>query len=211
MIARGRTFRDPKAFREWLQRHHRSATELVVRCYKTARAERGITYRQALDEALCFGWIDGVRRGVDESTFAVRFTPRRARSGWSQVNLRHAARLQAQGRMQAAGLAALRRRAVPADSYESLPRVLSGAFLQRLRASREAWRFFQSQPAGYRRTTVLWVLSARRPATQEARFAVLLASSEAGTRIPLLRRDAPRRATGAPRAGGPSAHQAASR
>ncbi len=197
MSDRGRAFHDPTAFREWLRRHHASATELVVRCYKTAHADRGLTYRQALDEALCFGWIDGVRHAVDESTFAVRFTPRRPRSGWSEVNLKRAAQLEAEGRMQPAGLAALVRREVPPHSHEPVPRVLGGAFLARIRADPEAWRFFNSQPEGYRRTSVFWVLSARRPATREARFGVLLGCSKAGTRIPLLRREPPSRATGA--------------
>lgn len=124
-----------------------AVNELVVRCYKVAHAQRGVTHRQALDEALCFGWIDGVRHAVDESSFAVRFTPRKAESGWSQVNLERAAQLQAEGRMQAAGLAALQRREAPPCSYESVPRELSGAFLRRFRANREAWCFFQSQPA----------------------------------------------------------------
>lgn len=195
MVERGQAFRSPKAFRDWLRRNHGSASELVVRCYKTAHAWRGLTYRQALDEALCFGWIDGVRHAVDESTFAVRFTPRKPRSGWSQVNLKRAAELQAEGRMQPAGLAALRRREeAPSYSYEALPRAFRGAFLKRFRAEPAAWRFFQSQPEGYRRTCVFWVLSAERPATQESRFAVLLESSEAGQRIPLLRREAPGRA-----------------
>ncbi len=188
MVERGRAFRSPEAFRDWLRRNHGSASELVVRCCKTAWAQRGVTYRQALDEALCIGWIDGVRHAVDESTFAVRFTPRKARSGWSEVNLKRAAELRAEGRMQPAGLAALRRREPPTYSYESVPRSLSRTFLMRFRAKPEAWRFFQSQPEGYRRTCAFWVMSARRPATREARFGVLLASSEAGERIPLLRR-----------------------
>jgi uncharacterized protein YdeI (YjbR/CyaY-like superfamily) len=192
--ARGRAFKDPEAFRAWLRSHHATAREVILRCYKTSHARRGITYRQGLDEALCFGWIDGVRHGLDESSFLVRFTPRKARSGWSQVNLRRAAELRAEGRMLAPGLAALERRALPTYSYESVPRVLSGDFLKRFRARREAWRFFQAQPAGYRKTSVFWVLSAKRPATREARFAVLLANAEARKRIPLLRREAPGKA-----------------
>jgi uncharacterized protein YdeI (YjbR/CyaY-like superfamily) len=167
-----------------------------VRCYKAACAERGVTYRQALDEALCFGWIDGVRHAVDASTFAVRFTPRKARSGWSRVNLKRAAELRAEGRMEAPGLAALQRGKAPSYSYESTPRALSGAFLNRLRAKPAAWRFFRSQPEGYRRTCAFWVMGAKRAETREARFGILLASSVAGERIPLLRREAPRRASG---------------
>jgi uncharacterized protein YdeI (YjbR/CyaY-like superfamily) len=196
MVDRGQAFRSAEAFRGWLKRNHASASELVVRCYKAACAERGVTYRQALDEALCFGWIDGVRHAVDDVSFAVRFTPRKAKSGWSQVNLKRAAELRAEGRMEAPGLAALQRGKAPSYSYESTPRALTGAFLKRFRSRPRAWRFFQSQPEGYRRTCVFWVLSAKRPATQESRFAVLLGSSEAGQRIPLLRREAPRRARG---------------
>jgi uncharacterized protein YdeI (YjbR/CyaY-like superfamily) len=185
---RARSFPDPGAFRTWLRAHHASVSELIVRCYKTKDAHRGITYRQALDEALCFGWIDGVRHALDAYSFTVRFTPRKAKSGWSQVNLKRAAELEAAGRMRAPGLAALRKRTVPSYSYEARPQGLDRAFLRRLRAKPDGWRFFRAQPDGYRRTSGFWVMSAKRPETREARFAVLLASSEAGTRIPSLRR-----------------------
>jgi uncharacterized protein YdeI (YjbR/CyaY-like superfamily) len=188
--ARPRAFREPEEFRDWLRRHHASESELVVRCRKAEHARSGLTYRQALDEALCFGWIDGVRHGLDETSFTVRFTPRKAKSAWSRMNLARAAELQAEGRMRPAGLAALQRRTTPAYSYETVPRVLTAAFLKRLRADREAWHFFQGQPPGYQRTSVFWILSAKRPGTREARFAVLLQSSKVGTRIPLLRREA---------------------
>jgi uncharacterized protein YdeI (YjbR/CyaY-like superfamily) len=159
-----------------------------VRCYKTKEAHRGLTYRQALDEALCFGWIDGVRHQVDEVSFSVRFTPRKPRSGWSQVNVRRAKALAAEGRMHGAGLAAFARRKQPSYSYESRPQALHPSFEKRLRASRRAWSFFQAQPAWYRRTTAFWVMSAKRPETREARFRKLLASSRAGAPIPLLKR-----------------------
>jgi uncharacterized protein YdeI (YjbR/CyaY-like superfamily) len=98
---RARSFPDPEAFRTWLRTNHASVSELIVRCYKTKDAHRGITYRQALDEALCFGWIDGVRHALDACSFTVRFTPRKAKSGWSQVNLKRAFELEAAGRMRA--------------------------------------------------------------------------------------------------------------
>jgi uncharacterized protein YdeI (YjbR/CyaY-like superfamily) len=101
-----RAFRSPAAFRAWLESNHRTATALVVRLYKVAFAHRGITYPQALDEALCFGWIDGIRRGLDAESFSVRFTPRKARSIWSRVNVAHVERLTRDGRMTAAGLGA---------------------------------------------------------------------------------------------------------
>lgn len=187
-MTRPRSFPDPEAFRSWLRARHASVSELVLRCYRTTHADRGITYRQALDEALCFGWIDGVRHGFDAVSFTVRFTPRKARSAWSRVNLKRAAELEAAARMRPPGRAALRRRTTPSYSYESRPRVLDRAFVRRLRGAPDGWRFYQAQPDGYRRTSAFWVMSAKRPETREARFAVLLASSEAGTRIPLLRR-----------------------
>ena len=116
-----KSFPGPASFRAWLEKHHARATELLVRCRKTGAAGRGVTYREALDEALCLGWIDGVRRAVDEISFSVRFTPRKARSGWSAVNIARARQLEAEGRMHPAGLAAFRARVKPQYSYESRP------------------------------------------------------------------------------------------
>jgi len=189
---RGRAFRDPEAFRAWLERHHATVAELIVRCYKANAGRLGMTYRQALDEALCFGWIDGVRRAVDERSFAVRFSARKAKSAWSAINLRRAAELQAAGRLQEAGRVALRGRKAPAYSYASPPQVLERSMLRRFRGNGRAWRFFEAQPPGYRRTSVFWVMSAKRPETREARFSVLLANSGAALRIPLLRRSSAR-------------------
>src|SRR3990172_6553317 len=100
-----KSFRTPAAFRSWLAKNHDTVTELLLRCYKVAAAHRGVTYAQALDEALCYGWIDGVRRSVDQISFSVRFTPRKPRSTWSRVNIAHAQRLTQAGRMAQPGLA----------------------------------------------------------------------------------------------------------
>jgi uncharacterized protein YdeI (YjbR/CyaY-like superfamily) len=100
-------FATPRALRAWLERHHGTAAELYIRCYKSHAKEKGVTYTQALDEALCYGWIDGVRRSFDEDSFSVRFTPRRPKSVWSAVNIRRAGELEAAGRMRPSGLAAL--------------------------------------------------------------------------------------------------------
>jgi uncharacterized protein YdeI (YjbR/CyaY-like superfamily) len=185
---KARAFGDAARFRAWLERHHATVAELVVRCHKTSRAREGLTYRQALDEALCFGWIDGVRRSVDAVSFAVRFTPRKPGSAWSRVNVARAAELKADGRMQPAGLAALARRRTTEYSYEARPQTLAPAFLRRLREHGAASAFFQAQPPWYRRTSAFWVMSAKRPETRERRFAVLLASATAGARVPLLQR-----------------------
>jgi uncharacterized protein YdeI (YjbR/CyaY-like superfamily) len=189
-----RAFPDPRLFRSWLQRHHDTANELVVRCYKQAQAGRGMTYRQALDEALCFGWIDGVRGSVDAHSFTVRFTPRQAGSVWSRVNLRRARELQVEGRLHPPGVAALRRRRVSPYSYESRPQALPPSMMKRLRHEASAWNFFRLQPQGYQRTAVYWVMSAKRAKTREARFGILRSSSQQGLRIPLLRRETVTRA-----------------
>jgi uncharacterized protein YdeI (YjbR/CyaY-like superfamily) len=183
-----RSFRSQPAFRAWLATHGLSTAELVVRCYKVEQKARGLTYREALDEALCFGWIDGVRYALDEISFATRFTPRKVGSAWSTINIKRAGELQAEGRMQPPGEAAFARRKKSSYSFESRPVALAPAFARQLRANREAWRFFERQPPGYRRIASFWVMGAKRPETREKRFEVLLASSAEGERIPPLRR-----------------------
>jgi uncharacterized protein YdeI (YjbR/CyaY-like superfamily) len=186
-----RAFASARAFGLWLEKHHDRKRELLLRCYKEHARHRGMTYLEALDEALCHGWIDGVRRSVDEESFSVRFSPRRAGSKWSRVNTRRARRLQAAGRLRPAGLAAFEARD-PRDarlySFESRPTALTRAFATRLRANRRAWAFFQAQPPWYRRSSAFWVMSAKREETRERRFAVLSASSARGTAIPPLAR-----------------------
>ena len=146
-------FPSSQAFRTWLARHHKTASELLVRCSKAQVKEKGLTYAEAVDEALCFGWIDGVRRSVDAESFSVRFSPRKPRSHWSAVNIRKAAALEAVGR----------------DS--------------------SAWEFFRSQAPSYRRTSIFWVMEAKREETRARRFSTLLECSAKGERIPLLRRE----------------------
>jgi acetylornithine deacetylase/succinyl-diaminopimelate desuccinylase-like protein/uncharacterized protein YdeI (YjbR/CyaY-like superfamily) len=183
-----RSFPGPASFRAWLEKHGARATEIVVRCRKAKAGHRGITYRQALDEALCLGWIDGVRRSVDDVSFSVRFTPRKAKSAWSAVNVARARQLQAEGRLHPAGLSAFRARVKPQYSYESRPRALAPAYLARFRAHPRAWRFFQVQPPWYRRTCAFWVMSAKRPETRARRLDVLITSSELQRGVPPLKR-----------------------
>jgi uncharacterized protein YdeI (YjbR/CyaY-like superfamily) len=184
-----RDFSGPDEFREWLERHGGSQSELHLRCYKTHARHRGLTYRQALDEALCFGWIDAVRRSLDEDSFTQRFTPRKAESYWSAVNVRRFHELEAEGRVSAAGREAFARRSEKIKgrySFESRPRALAPAYLKKLRANPRAWRFYESQPPWYRRTTAFWIMSAMRPETRARRLDILIASSERGKRIPSL-------------------------
>lgn len=184
-------FASAKAFRRWLERHHGEPGELLVRCFKVHAAARGLTYRQALDEALCFGWIDGVRRSVDEDSFSVRFTRRRAGSYWSAVNRRRAAELEAEGRMHAAGRSALPAADAPPAarySFERSEATLSPGFRRRLRESPDAFEFFEAQPPWYRRTASFWVMSAKKEETRERRFVVLLECCERQRTIPPLTR-----------------------
>lgn len=184
-------FATPAAFRRWLARHHGLRRELLVRCFKVHAAERGITYVQALDEALCFGWIDGVRRSIDEASFSVRFTPRKAKSCWSAVNIKKAESLIAAGRMAPPGLAAFEERhqaPVRKYSFESKPENFAPAYLKRIRANPEASAYFDTRPPGYIRTHAFWVMSPVNEATRQRRLETLIAAWERAEPVPPLRR-----------------------
>jgi uncharacterized protein YdeI (YjbR/CyaY-like superfamily) len=183
-------FRTSAAFRAWLATHHASESELLVRCFRVHAANRGMTYAQALDEALCFGWIDGVRRSVDADSFSQRFTQRKATSNWSRVNIAHVERLTAAGRMAQPGLDAFARRTPVRTGVYSFERQkpLSPACVKAFRAKKTAWTYYQAQPPGYRRTTAHWVMSAKQEPTRQRRLALLVDCSERGEPIPLLAR-----------------------
>ena len=179
------------AFRSWLTRHHARRTELLVRCFKVHATERGITYVQALDEALCFGWIDGVRRSIDATSFSVRFTPRKAKSYWSAVNIRKAESLVAGGRMAPPGQAAFDARdQAPARKYsfESKPENFAPAYLRKIRANAKASAHYDSRPPGYIRTHAFWVMSPVNEATRLRRLEILIECWSRGEPIPPLAR-----------------------
>lgn len=179
-----RAFRSAAAFRTWLERHHDSSPALILRCFKVHAKDQGMTYREALDEALCFGWIDGVRRAYDADSFTQRFTPRRRGSNWSVVNIRRAKQLAAEGRMHPAGLAAFHARNRSQDAGPLRRDALSASALRALRANRRAWEFFQGKPPGYRRLCARWVMEAKREETRARRLATLIECCEKGRRIP---------------------------
>jgi uncharacterized protein YdeI (YjbR/CyaY-like superfamily) len=183
-------FRTPAAFRAWLAKNHAKVAELIVRCFKVHAADRGITYAQALDEALCHGWIDGVRRSLDADSFSIRFTPRKPKSNWSRVNVAHVARLTKAGRMAQPGLDAFARRTEDRTGVYTFERrdELAPAHLELIRASRAAWDFYQRQAPWYRRTTARWVMSAKLEGTRTRRLAQLIACSARGEPIPPLDR-----------------------
>ncbi len=186
-----KAFRDAAAFRAWLERNHSSKKELVVKLYKVHAKEKGLTYKDALDEALCFGWIDGVRRGGDDESHSIRFTPRAARSTWSAVNIKRVQELEAAGRMHESGRAAFSRRSEGRSgiyAYENRQTELSPAYEKRFRARKSAWDFFQTQAPWYRRTSIYWVMSAKKEETRERRLATLIEVSEKRKPLPQLDR-----------------------
>jgi uncharacterized protein YdeI (YjbR/CyaY-like superfamily) len=180
-------FKTAAAFRAWLRKNHTVATELLVCLHKKHAAHMGITYVEALDEALCHGWIDGVRRRLDDDSFSIRFTPRKPRSIWSRVNVAHVDRLKQSGRMMPAGLAAFEARddtRTGIYSFEREAMTFSPDLASRFRADRKAWAFFEKQPPGYQRLNIFRVMSAKREATRLSRLAALIAWSAKGVRAP---------------------------
>ena len=185
-------FANAKAFRQWLQQHHDSASELWIGFYKKGSGKPSVTYPESVDQALCFGWIDGVRKSIDADSYKQRFTPRRPGSNWSAININRAEQLIEQGLMQPAGAKAFAARDVTKNarySFEQERVELDASMRKRCRANRGAWEFFQAQPPYYRRTATWWVISAKQPATRERRLATLIDDSAAGRRIGLLRRE----------------------
>lgn len=180
-------FTSPAEYRAWLEQNHESADELWIGYYKKATGKPSLTWLETVEESLCFGWIDGIRKRIDAESFKQRVTPRRPTSIWSQVNIRHVARLTAEGRMRPAGIAAFEKRdRTKAYSFEVRDRGLGAAETAAFRRNRRAWSFFQSQPPGYRRLASWWVMSAKREETRTRRLTTLMADSAAGRRIGAL-------------------------
>jgi uncharacterized protein YdeI (YjbR/CyaY-like superfamily) len=182
---RPRHFASQASFRRWLEQNHARATELWVGFYKKSSGKGGITYREALDEALCFGWIDGIRKSVDDVRFVQRFTPRRAGSYWSQINIVRMKELEALGSVAPAGRKAFEGRDERAAkySYEQRRQGLGTADLKTFRANTKAWTFFSSQPPGYQRLAGFFVTSAKKDETRTRRLATLIKLSAEGRRM----------------------------
>jgi uncharacterized protein YdeI (YjbR/CyaY-like superfamily) len=189
---RPRFFATAAKWREWLERHHRTAGELWVGFHKRATGRPSMTWPESVDQALCFGWIDGVRKRLDESSYVIRFTPRRKGSIWSSINLARVKELTRLGLMRPAGLSAHEGR-TPAKaglySYEQRKTAALPAPMERqFKRNRKAWAFFQEQPAWYRQTAVWWVVSAKKEQTRERRLTALIEDSAAGRTIKPLAR-----------------------
>jgi uncharacterized protein YdeI (YjbR/CyaY-like superfamily) len=182
-------FQSASDLREWLAANHDKVHELWVGFYKKASGKVGISYQEAVDEALCFGWIDGLKKAVDDVSYAHRFTPRKPKSFWSAVNIKRVGELTRAGRMMPPGLKAFAGRdeqKARQYSYERSACKLEGTHEKQFRANPKAWEFFQAQPPGYRRTATWWVISAKREETRGKRLATLIETSKTGQRLAML-------------------------
>jgi uncharacterized protein YdeI (YjbR/CyaY-like superfamily) len=185
------TFERPEDFRRWLERHHDSERELWVGYFKKASGRASMTWPESVDEALCYGWIDGIRKRIDADRYMIRFTPRRAGSIWSAVNIGRVAVLTEAGRMRPAGRKVFEARREDRSGIYSYERreeaVFPPGYEKRFRAKKKAWSWFEGQPKGYRQSTIRWVMTAQREDTRERRLATLIEDSAAGRRIAPLR------------------------
>ena len=180
-------FPTPEDFRAWLDEHHERERELLVGFYKKGTGKPSITWPESVDEALCYGWIDGVRRSLGEEAYTIRFTPRKQKSTWSAVNIARVGELIELDRMKPAGLKAFHAREESNSriyAYENRDKAAFDAGIEeRFRANEKAWNFFQAQPPGYRRTLTFWVMSAKQEATRLRRLDQLIEESADGRRI----------------------------
>ena len=170
-------FKTPDEFRKWLAKNHAKATELSVRLYKKGSGKPSISWPESVEEALCFGWIDGVRRRIDDESYTIRFTPRKPTSTWSAINIKLIEKLIAEKRMKTSGLAAFKTRKASKSgiySYENRPQSLSPEFETTFKNNKKAWTYFEAQPPWYRKTSSYWVMSAKKEATRESRLQTLI-------------------------------------
>lgn len=170
-------------FRKWLQKNYNKQSELIVGYYKVDSGRPSMTWSESVDQALCFGWIDGVRRAVDDVSYCIRFTPRKPTSIWSTVNLKKIAELKKQGLMHEAGLAIFNNRKKENDQvygYEQEEKKMPKEYEKLFKANKKAWEFFQALAPSYKKTSLHWVMSAKQEATQMKRLQLLIADSTAG-------------------------------
>ena len=177
-------FSSQAEFRKWLEKNHDKKTELLVGFYKVGSGKANMTWSESVDQALCFGWIDGVRKSIDENSYSIRFTPRKPSSIWSAVNIKKIKELTKQGLMREAGLAVFNKRKdskSPGYSFEQSEVKFSPAFEKQFKANKKAWKYFAELAPSYRKTSIHWVMSAKQEATQIKRLNMLIADSEKGT------------------------------
>jgi uncharacterized protein YdeI (YjbR/CyaY-like superfamily) len=189
-------FKSIAGLRRWLMNNHHKAAELWIGFYYARSCKKGVTYKEAVDEALCFGWIDGIRKSVDDETYTNRFTPRKKKSNWSNVNIKRMEELIAGGRVKEAGMKAWQAREESRSgiySFEKNPASLPSAFEKEFRANKKAWTFFTSRAPWYQRTAIHLVVSAKQEETRLKRLRTLIEDSAAGRTIAQLTRNPPKR------------------
>ena len=182
-------FSTKSEFRKWFEKNHSSAKELLVGFYKVNSKKPSITWSESVDEAICFGWIDGVRRSIDDESYSIRFTPRKPGSIWSAINIKKVETLSKQGLMHPSGLAAFAKRKENKSriySYEKEPASLPKDFLKKFKDNKKAWNFFQSMSPSYRNSCIHWIIDAKQDATKAKRLEEVIRDSEAGSKIKRL-------------------------
>ncbi len=183
-------FPKPSDFRKWLRKNHTSERKLWVGYYKKGTGRPSITWPESVDEALCFGWIDGIRKSIDEESYKIRFTPRKPTSHWSAINIKRVGVLTKLGMMRPAGQAAFNKRTKEKSrraSYEQRSVALDPAYQKEFRSRKKAYAFFQSLPSSTRKPSIWWVMSAKKEETRRKRLNILIKSSDDGKVIPPLR------------------------
>jgi uncharacterized protein YdeI (YjbR/CyaY-like superfamily) len=179
-------FSDQNEFRKWLEKNHRTEAELLVGYYKIASGRPSMTWSQSVDQAICFGWIDGIRRSIDTERYCIRFTPRKPTSIWSKINIGKVEVLTKQGLMYQSGLDAFDKRKMSKSgiySFENEPAEFAGSFEEMFKLNRKAWDFFNLQAPSYRKTIIRWIMSARQEKTKMIRLVKTITESENHNRI----------------------------
>jgi uncharacterized protein YdeI (YjbR/CyaY-like superfamily) len=182
-------FSTKSSFRKWFEKNHDKATELLVGFYKVNSGKQSLTWSESVDEAICFGWIDGIRKSIDAESYSIRFTPRKPGSIWSAINIQKVENLSKQGLMHPSGIAAFQKREEKKSaiySYEKAPEKLSDDFLKKFKSNKKAWNFFQSMAPSYQRTAIHLVMTAKQEITKLKRLDELIKDSEAGRKIKRL-------------------------
>jgi uncharacterized protein YdeI (YjbR/CyaY-like superfamily) len=179
-------FRNQAAFRRWLEKNHKKETEIIVGFFKKDSGKPNMTWSQSVDEALCFGWIDGVRRSVDSISYCIRFTPRRSTSTWSTVNIKKVEELLKDGRMQPAGLEIFNQRREEKSgvaSYENDAKQLDEGLITKFKDNSSAWEFFTNQAPSYQKMITHWIMAAKQEATKLNRLEKTIRASETQKRV----------------------------
>lgn len=173
-------FSDQLAFRVWLEENHRTATELIVGYYKVSTGKPSMTWSESVDQAICFGWIDGIRRSIDEASYCIRFTPRKSTSVWSAINIQKVEKLTSEGMMHPAGLEAYSKRKEEKSkiyAYENEQKELSAHFKKLFKANKAAWDFFVKQAPSYQKVILNWIVTAKQEKTRLSRLEKAISAS----------------------------------